>query len=49
MPQINRASDSSNMIWPLIDGETGAVNGDISWSFTLGDRQIVVATRRHRP
>jgi hypothetical protein len=49
MPQINRASDSSNMIWPLIDGETGAVNGDISWSFTLGDRRIVVATWRHRP
>jgi hypothetical protein len=49
MPQINRASDSSNMIWQLIDGETGAVTGDISQSFTLGDRRIVVATRRHRP
>jgi FtsP/CotA-like multicopper oxidase with cupredoxin domain len=38
MPQINRASDSGNMIWQLIDRETGAVNGDISWSFTVGDR-----------
>ena len=38
MPDINRASDSGNMIWQLIDRETGAVNGDISWSFTVGDR-----------
>ncbi len=38
MPEINRASDPSNMIWQLIDRETGAENGDISWSFTVGDR-----------
>jgi FtsP/CotA-like multicopper oxidase with cupredoxin domain len=38
MPEINRASDSGNMIWQLIDRETGAVNGAISWSFTVGDR-----------
>jgi FtsP/CotA-like multicopper oxidase with cupredoxin domain len=38
MPGINRVSDSGNMIWQLIDRETGAVNGDISWSFTVGDR-----------
>ena len=38
MPEINRASDSSNMIWQLIDRETGAVNGDIAWAFTVGDR-----------
>src|SRR4029077_21000940 len=25
-------------IWQLIDRQTGAVNGDISWSFTVGDR-----------
>ena len=31
-------SDSGNMIWQLIDRQTGAVNGDISWSFTVGDR-----------
>ena len=38
MLEINRASDPSNMIWQLIDRETGAVNGDISWAFTVGDR-----------
>jgi FtsP/CotA-like multicopper oxidase with cupredoxin domain len=38
MLEINRVSDSSNMIWQLIDRQTGAVNGDISWSFTVGDR-----------
>ena len=38
MPEINRASDPSNMIWKLIDRETGAENGAISWAFTVGDR-----------
>ena len=38
MPEINRASDPGNMIWQLIDRETGAVNGAISWAFTVGDR-----------
>ena len=38
MPEINRASDTSNMIWQLIDRETGAENGAISWDFTVGDR-----------
>jgi FtsP/CotA-like multicopper oxidase with cupredoxin domain len=38
MPEINRASDSGNMIWQLIDRQTGAVNGDISWAFTVGDQ-----------
>ena len=38
MPDINRASDPGNMIWQLIDRETGAVNGDIAWAFTVGDR-----------
>jgi FtsP/CotA-like multicopper oxidase with cupredoxin domain len=38
MLEINRASDPANMIWQLIDRETGAVNGDISWAFTVGDR-----------
>jgi FtsP/CotA-like multicopper oxidase with cupredoxin domain len=38
MPEINRASDPSNMIWQLIDRETGAVNGAIEWAFTVGDR-----------
>lgn len=38
MPAINRASDPSNMIWKLIDRETGAENGAISWAFRVGDR-----------
>src|SRR5438477_13197100 len=38
MPDINRVSDSGNMIWQLIDRGTGAVNGDISWWFAVGDR-----------
>jgi FtsP/CotA-like multicopper oxidase with cupredoxin domain len=38
MPEINRSSDPSNMIWQLIDRETGAENGAITWAFTVGDR-----------
>jgi FtsP/CotA-like multicopper oxidase with cupredoxin domain len=38
MPEINKATDEGNMMWRLVDRETGAVNGDISWSFTVGDR-----------
>jgi FtsP/CotA-like multicopper oxidase with cupredoxin domain len=38
MVAINRQTNSSNMIWQLIDRETGAKNGDISWKFTVGDR-----------
>jgi FtsP/CotA-like multicopper oxidase with cupredoxin domain len=38
MPEINRASNPGNMIWQLIDRETGAENGAISWAFTVGDR-----------
>src|SRR4030088_330514 len=38
MPDINRASDPSNMIWKLIDRQTGAENGAISWAFAVGDR-----------
>src|SRR5919199_1368758 len=38
MPEINRASDPSNMIWKLIDRQTGAENGAISWTFRVGDR-----------
>jgi FtsP/CotA-like multicopper oxidase with cupredoxin domain len=38
MPDINRASNSSNMIWQMIDQETGAINGGITWAFTVGDR-----------
>ena len=38
MPEINRASNSSNMQWQLIDREAGKVNGAISWNFAVGDR-----------
>jgi len=38
MPEMNRASDPSNMIWQLVDRETGAVNHAIDWKFTVGDR-----------
>src|SRR2546423_12006221 len=38
MPDINRASDLSNMVWQLIDRKTGDKNGAITWSFTVGDR-----------
>jgi FtsP/CotA-like multicopper oxidase with cupredoxin domain len=38
MPDINRASDPGNMIWQLIDRQTGAENHAIEWAFTVGDR-----------
>jgi FtsP/CotA-like multicopper oxidase with cupredoxin domain len=38
MPEINRRTNRSNMIWKLIDHETRAVNHAISWKFTVGDR-----------
>jgi FtsP/CotA-like multicopper oxidase with cupredoxin domain len=38
MPEINRATDPTNMIWKLIDRESGAENHAISWKFTVGER-----------
>ena len=38
MLDINRQTDPSNMIWKLIDKETGAVNHEISWTFKVDDR-----------
>jgi len=38
MPDMNRMSDPGNMIWQLVDRETGAVNHAIEWAFTVGDR-----------
>jgi FtsP/CotA-like multicopper oxidase with cupredoxin domain len=38
MPDINRASNEHNMTWKLVDGETGAENGAIDWTFAVGDR-----------
>ena len=38
MLDINRQTDSSNMIWKLVDKETGAVNHEIAWTFKLDER-----------
>jgi FtsP/CotA-like multicopper oxidase with cupredoxin domain len=38
MPEINRASDTTNMFWKLIDGESGAENHTIRWRFTVGEK-----------
>jgi len=38
MPEINRRSDPSNMIWCLTDLENGAENHNIFWTFAVGDR-----------
>ena len=38
MPEINRQTNTSNMIWQLIDKETGAENAGITWTFRVGDR-----------
>jgi FtsP/CotA-like multicopper oxidase with cupredoxin domain len=38
MPGINRMTDPTNMIWKLVDRQTGVENGAITWAFTVGDR-----------
>ena len=38
MPDINRQTDPSNMIWKLVDKDTGAVNHEISWAFKVDER-----------
>jgi FtsP/CotA-like multicopper oxidase with cupredoxin domain len=38
MPEINRQTNTSNMIWQLVDRETGAENAGITWAFRVGDR-----------
>jgi FtsP/CotA-like multicopper oxidase with cupredoxin domain len=38
MPEINRASDAHNMLWKLVDPQSGSENHRISWKFTVGDR-----------
>jgi len=38
MPEINRASDAHNMLWKLVDPESGAENHQISWRFTVGEK-----------
>ena len=38
MPEINRASDMQNMIWKLVDRDTGKENGEIDWTFRSATR-----------
>ena len=38
MPEINRQTNNDNMIWQLVDRETGAENAEIAWAFRVGDR-----------
>jgi FtsP/CotA-like multicopper oxidase with cupredoxin domain len=38
MEEMNRMSTPKNMFWKLVDGETGAANHAIDWSFTVGDQ-----------
>jgi FtsP/CotA-like multicopper oxidase with cupredoxin domain len=38
MPEMNRMSDSCNMIWKLVDRDTGKANWEIDWAFRVGDR-----------
>ena len=38
MPEINRQTNTSNMIWQLVDRETGSENHEITWAFQVGDR-----------
>jgi FtsP/CotA-like multicopper oxidase with cupredoxin domain len=38
MEPMNRMSTPQDMIWRVVDQETGADNHDIDWTFQLGDR-----------
>ena len=38
MPEINAQTDASNMLWKLVDQDTGKINAAIDWSFRVGDR-----------
>ena len=38
MPEINRQTDATNMIWKVIDRQTGEENAAINWAFAVGDR-----------
>jgi FtsP/CotA-like multicopper oxidase with cupredoxin domain len=37
MPEINAASNAHNMLWRLVDVDTGKQNWDIDWAFLVGD------------
>jgi FtsP/CotA-like multicopper oxidase with cupredoxin domain len=38
MPEINRQSNPTNMLWCVVDRATGAQNHEIFWNLTVGDR-----------
>jgi FtsP/CotA-like multicopper oxidase with cupredoxin domain len=38
MPEINRKTDRSNMVWQLVDEDAGGANHEIFWSLTVGDQ-----------
>ena len=38
MPEMNVMSNLSNMVWKIIDTESGAANHEISWTLHVGDR-----------
>ena len=38
MPDINARTNTSNMIWKIVDEESGLENAAIDWSFRVGDR-----------
>ena len=38
MPEINARTDSGNMVWKLVDRDSGKENDEIDWSFRVGDR-----------
>ena len=35
--EINRQTDTTNMVWRSVDLETGAKNDEISWAFKVGE------------
>jgi FtsP/CotA-like multicopper oxidase with cupredoxin domain len=37
MPEINAASNAHNMLWQLVDVDTGKHNWEIDWAFIVGD------------
>jgi FtsP/CotA-like multicopper oxidase with cupredoxin domain len=37
MPEVNAASNAHNMIWQLVDVDTGKQNWEIDWTFQVGD------------
>jgi FtsP/CotA-like multicopper oxidase with cupredoxin domain len=38
MVEINRMTTPTNMRWKLVDGDTGAENAQIDWTFRVGDQ-----------